>query len=80
MRHDVVAMREQAANGPDTDSVRRACSNCDQRAQHGLAGHRAWDLTSTQAFPSTPYYLRLTFRAALLFLPSLVHNMRQPFV
>ena len=78
MRHDVAATRERGANGPDTDGVCRARGNSDRRAQRGLAGHRAWDLTSTQAFPSTPYYPRLTFSWCSSFLPFLVHNMRQP--
>ena len=56
----------------------RTRGNSDRRAQHGLAGHRAWDLTSTQAFPSTPYYPRLTLLWCSSFLPFLVHNMRQP--
>ena len=40
--------------------------------------HSAWDLTSAQTFPSTTYYLRLTFPWCSSFLPFLVHNMRQP--
>ena len=29
MRHDVASTREQSANGPDTDGVRRACGDSD---------------------------------------------------
>ena len=40
--------------------------------------HSAWDLASTQAFLSTPYYPMLTFPRCSSFLAFLVHNMRQP--
>ena len=65
------------ANGLDTDNVRRARGDSDLACDRGRAGHSAWDLTSTQAFLSTPYYPRLTFPMCC-FLPFLVHNMRQP--
>ena len=55
---------------------RRAGGRVPKRKKKG--GGPVWDLTSTQAFLSTPYYLRLTFLRCSSFLPFLVHNMRQP--